>query len=85
MAKNKKYECEVFFPSKEVIDQANIKEYDSLYKKSIKNREGFWAAEAEKLEWFKKWDKVLEDKDKPFYKWFAGGKINKCKTLKPAL
>ncbi|NOY77040.1 MAG: acetate--CoA ligase [Calditrichaeota bacterium] len=69
-------EGEVYYPSQTVIDQATIKDYDSLYQKSIKNREEFWAEEAEKLDWFKKWDRVLDDRDKPFYKWFVGGKIN---------
>jgi acetyl-CoA synthetase len=72
----KKLEGDVYYPSKEVIDQANIKDYDKLYKYSIENREQFWAEEAENLEWFKKWDKVLDDSEKPFYKWYVGGKIN---------
>ncbi len=72
----KKLEGDVYYPSKEVIAQANIKDYDKLYKYSIENREQFWAEEAENLEWFKKWDKVLDDSNKPFYKWFTGGKIN---------
>ncbi len=66
----------IYYPSKEVIKKALVKDYDSLYKKSIENREEFWAAEAKKLEWYKKWDKVLDDSDKPFYKWFTGGQIN---------
>jgi acetyl-CoA synthetase len=67
---------EIYHPSKEVVAAAIIKEYDKLYEHSIKDREGFWAEEAEKLEWFKKWDKVLDASNKPFFKWFAGGKIN---------
>ncbi len=72
----KKLEGEVFYPSPEIVAQANVKDYDSLYERSIKDRESFWAEEAEKLEWFKKWDKVLDDSNKPFYKWFVGGKFN---------
>lgn len=67
---------EIYYPSQEVIDNATIKDYEALYKFSIQDRQGFWAQEAEKLEWFKKWDKVLDDSNKPFYKWFVGGKIN---------
>lgn len=66
----------LFHPFKEIIDQANIKEYDKLYQYSIENREEFWGKEAEKLTWYKKWNKVLDDSKKPFYKWFTGGKIN---------
>ena len=66
----------IYYPSKEVVKKAAVKDYDSLYQKSIDNREDFWAAEAKKLDWFKKWDKVLDDSEKPFYKWFTGGQIN---------
>ena len=38
----------------------------------------FWAAEAEKLDWFKKWDKLLDNTNPPFTKWFVGGKMNTC-------
>src|SRR3954453_9062637 len=36
----------------------------------------FWAEQAQALEWFEPWDTVLDDSNPPFYKWFAGGKIN---------
>ncbi|MEX0927774.1 MAG: AMP-binding protein, partial [Balneolales bacterium] len=69
-------DSEMFHPSKEVVKNAHIKDYDKVYKRSIEDREGFWAEEAEKLDWYKKWDKVLDDSGKPFYKWFTGGKTN---------
>ncbi|MCX6251494.1 MAG: acetate--CoA ligase [Bacteroidetes bacterium] len=65
-----------YYPSKEIVRHANIKNYEELYSQSIADREGFWAAEAKKLDWYKKWDKVVDDSKKPFYKWFTGGKIN---------
>ncbi len=65
-----------YHPTKEVIEQARIKDYESVYKRSISDREGFWAEEAANLHWYKKWTKVLDDSKKPFYKWFTGGKIN---------
>jgi len=71
-----KLEGDVYYPSKEVIKQANVQDYDKLYKRSIEDREGFWAEQAEQLDWYKKWDKVLDDNNKPFYKWFTGGKTN---------
>jgi len=67
---------ELFRPSREVVKNAHIRNYESLYKKSIKDRESFWAMEAEKLVWQKKWDTVLDDSNKPFYKWFVGAKTN---------
>ena len=69
-------ESEVFDPSQQVIETANVKEYDQLYKRSIEDREGFWAEQADELDWYQKWDTVLDDSNKPFYKWFVGGKFN---------
>ena len=44
--------------------------YDDAYRRSIKRPEDFWAAAAEQLTWHKKWDKVLDDSNSPFTKWF---------------
>ena len=72
---DQKLHGEVFYPSKEMADYANAK-CDKLYKSASEDRFKFWASEVENLHWFKKWDKVLDDTDKPFYKWFTGGKTN---------
>jgi len=69
-------DAEIYYPLQRVIDEAHLKEYDSLYRESIENRPGFWEREAEQLSWFKRWETVLDDSKKPFYKWFVGGKIN---------
>ena len=66
----------IYHPSEEILKSSRVKDYDCLYKESIENREKFWEVEAEKLLWYKKWDRVLDDTDKPFYKWYTGGKIN---------
>jgi len=66
----------MYFPPREIVRKAHIKDYEAMYSYSVQNREEFWAAEAKKLSWFRKWDKVLDDSNKPFYKWFTGGKIN---------
>jgi len=79
MAKNskpKEMEGEVYYPSDEVIAQARLKDWDALAEKARKDPQAFWAAEAEELEWFQKWDKVLDDSRKPFFKWFTGAKTN---------
>ncbi|MGB9702935.1 MAG: acetate--CoA ligase [Candidatus Kapaibacteriota bacterium] len=67
---------EIYYPSQEVLDYATVKEYDNLYKYSIENSETFWEEQAQNLEWYEPWDKVLDDSDKPFYKWFVGAKTN---------
>lgn len=68
--------AELYMPSPEVIEQALIKDYDALYRRAAEDPEGFWAEQAEQLEWFKRWDKVLETSRAPFYQWFVGGKTN---------
>ena len=52
--------------------------YDAVFKKSIEDPNAFWAEAAEDCHWYKKWDKVLDDTNKPFYRWFVGGEINTC-------
>lgn len=72
----KKMEGEVYHPSDKVVAQANVQDWDKLAEYARKDLQGFWADRAEELEWFKKWDKVLDDSNKPFFKWFVGGKVN---------
>lgn len=67
---------DIFQPSQTVIDQANVPEYQKLYDYSIANREKFWAEQAQTLQWYQSWDKVLDESNAPFYKWFTGGKTN---------
>jgi propionyl-CoA synthetase len=52
--------------------------YDDAFAKSINDPEAFWGQAAEDVHWYKKWDKVLDDSNKPFYRWFVGGEINTC-------
>ena len=67
---------EVYYPSPEVIARARLKDWDALAKRAQEDLEGFWAEEASELEWYQKWERVLDDSQKPFYKWFVGGKVN---------
>jgi propionyl-CoA synthetase len=52
--------------------------YVEAFESSIKTPDVFWAKAAEDLFWYKKWDKVLDDSNKPFYRWFTGGIVNTC-------
>jgi propionyl-CoA synthetase len=52
--------------------------YENAYARSLKDPDGFWAAAAEDCYWYRKWDKVLDDGNKPFYRWFTGGITNTC-------
>ncbi len=52
--------------------------YQAAFEQSINDPNGFWAKAAEDCHWYKRWDKVLDDSNKPFYRWFTGGQINTC-------
>ena len=67
-------ENRIFPPSDEFKQKALIRD-ESIYAEAAKDREAFWAKWAGELDWFKKWDKVLEW-NLPFAKWFVGGKLN---------
>ena len=69
------HEKRIFNPDEEVIQRAHIKNWEEEIEKG-KDIEKYWAEKAEQFVWFKKWDKILDDSNKPFYKWFVGGKIN---------
>ena len=69
-------EGEVYYPSPEVVEQAILKNWDAMADFARKDLRAFWSQEAQELEWFQKWDQVLDDSRKPFYKWFTGAKTN---------
>ncbi len=52
--------------------------YDKAYEHSMNNPEEFWGQVAEDCHWYKKWNKVLDDSNKPLYRWFTGGETNTC-------
>ncbi|MEW6213821.1 MAG: acetate--CoA ligase [Nitrospirota bacterium] len=52
-----------------------VKRYIELQKKAISNLESFWEKEAEKIPWFKRWEKVLVWEEL-FARWFVGGSLN---------
>ena len=55
-----------------------IKTLGEEWERSVKNPQEFWAEKAKALHWFKTWDKVLDESNPPFYKWFSGGVLNVC-------
>ncbi len=52
--------------------------YREAYRLSLEDRDRFWAEAASRISWEKTWDKVLDDSRKPFYRWFAGARLNTC-------
>ncbi len=75
----------LYKPSNEVYENANVTAYmrakgfenfDDLYAWSIQNPLDFWTDQANELGWYEPWQKVLDDSQAPFYKWFVGAKTN---------
>jgi len=78
-------ENRVFIPSSDVVNNANITaymkskgfdNYEDFYKWSLANRFEFWDDMARELHWFEPWQTTFEWTNKPFFKWYAGGKFN---------
>ncbi len=70
----------VYKPNREFAATARIKnmcEYETLQEWATEDYEGFWGSFAkEKLTWMQPFDKVLDESNFPFVKWFEGGKLN---------
>ncbi|MDE0624063.1 MAG: acetate--CoA ligase [Bryobacterales bacterium] len=71
---------DLYHPSESFVDRANVKPgepYEALIAKASADPEAFWSDLAEsELHWFRKWDKVLDESEAPFYKWFTGATTN---------
>ncbi|MFQ5481126.1 MAG: acetate--CoA ligase [Nitrospinaceae bacterium] len=75
---------EIYLPPKDPAVPAWIPHMDAyreLYEKSIQDPEGFWAEQAEKFDWSRKWDAVRHfnydvRQGKVFIEWFKGGQTN---------
>jgi acetyl-CoA synthetase len=74
--KSNQNESNFYFPDTELVAQAHVKDYETLYRKSMADPQSLWAERAAELEWYQPWEKVLDDSNPPFYKWFVGGKTN---------
>ena len=70
-------ENRVFEPSEATVKAARIAgmdAYNALCAEAEQDFEGFWAKRArETLTWHKPFTKVLDESNKPFYKWFEEG------------
>src|SRR3989442_2625481 len=53
-----------------------IESYRKVHRSTVANYKEFWAGIAAELDWFKRWDRILDDSNPPFYKWFPGGQLN---------
>jgi propionyl-CoA synthetase len=52
--------------------------YKDFYARSITDRAGFWADQAQLIDWHTPFSQVLDYSHPPFAKWFVGGRTNLC-------
>ncbi|HEY4281042.1 MAG TPA: acetate--CoA ligase [Conexibacter sp.] len=68
-------QIERFEPSEQFRAQALLSD-PAVYQQAAADPQGWWARQAESLDWATPWQTVLDDTDPPFYRWFTGGKLN---------
>ena len=68
------HEGRTFPPPEEFAANANVtaEEYD----KAAADRIGYWEEQAKRITWDTPFDTVLDWSDKPFAKWYVGGRLN---------
>jgi len=70
----------IFYPHKDMFENPafkNMCEYEDLVKDFKNDYEGTWEKLAnKKISWFAPYEKVLDESNAPFYKWFTKGKLN---------
>ncbi|ORB29530.1 propionyl-CoA synthetase [Mycolicibacterium parafortuitum] len=52
--------------------------YRDLFDASITDPASFWGQAADAVTWIRKPDRVLDDSNPPFYRWFPGAELNTC-------
>ena len=61
-------------------DRAHVRsmeQFQAMYRRSIDDPTGFWAEQAERLDWFHRWDQVFDaDYETVDFGWFLGGRLN---------
>jgi acetyl-CoA synthetase len=68
-------DVETFDPPVEFRKAALLSDPE-VYERAARDPQAWWAAQADELDWFERWTRVLDDDDPPFYKWFTGGTLN---------
>ena len=52
--------------------------YREFHRRSIEERDTFWAEQASLIDWHRPFEQVLDYSNPPFAKWFVGGETNLC-------
>jgi propionyl-CoA synthetase len=53
---------------------------ERIYRRSLEDREAFWAEAARALDWDREPAQVLDASRPPFYRWFEDGELNTCRN-----
>src|ERR1700739_4361027 len=69
-------EEEYYYPSPKFIGQANLNDPNVNERFSEKNFPECFREYADLLSWDQYWHTTLDTSDPPFWRWFAGGKLN---------
>ncbi|HRW09856.1 MAG TPA: acetyl-coenzyme A synthetase N-terminal domain-containing protein, partial [Caldilineaceae bacterium] len=64
-----------FIAPQPLIDQANLRDFEAEYARSIADPATFWGEWASRFIWTKPWKQVMEW-NYPDHKWFVGGETN---------
>jgi acetyl-CoA synthetase len=67
---------DIFRPSSDFLTKLDRTVWDKNSKLASEDMLKFWDERARELEWYTPWTKVMDDSNKPFYKWYVGGKVN---------
>ena len=67
---------EIYHPGREFLQNLTIKNPEELSRRADQDLAGFWEEQARQFEWFSPWQQVLDDSNKPFFKWFVGATTN---------
>jgi propionyl-CoA synthetase len=62
------------------IRQVGVGAYESTYRRSLDDREGFWRDAAGSIDWRVEPQRILDDSRPPFYRWFPDGVLNTCEN-----
>jgi propionyl-CoA synthetase len=64
--------------SEDVSGNLTVGTYAEAFNESISDPQSFWGKAAKEVSWHKPWDRVLDDSNPPYYKWFVGSELNTC-------
>ncbi|MEJ2603265.1 MAG: acetate--CoA ligase [Gammaproteobacteria bacterium] len=75
---SKVYPVNDYFRGRAFVDE---KTYDDMYRRSLSDNEGFWADQAQRIDWMKPFSEVKDvsyDRDDLHIRWYADGTLNVC-------